>query len=95
MISAEIGFADSGLLEIAGPKAETKKLILLVGGEGRGGGRILLCHCSGFAINFSICAVLFVSGDELNSTDNNNNILSISKNILVYFKPIEVDSTNG
>lgn len=24
MISAEIGFADSGLLEIAGPKAETK-----------------------------------------------------------------------
>lgn len=36
MISAEIGFADSGLLEIAGPKAETKKLILLVGGGGGG-----------------------------------------------------------
>lgn len=37
MISAEIGFADSGLLEIAGPKAETKKLILL-GGWGGGEG---------------------------------------------------------
>lgn len=29
MISAEVRFADCGLLEIAGPTVETKKLILL------------------------------------------------------------------
>lgn len=54
MINAEPRFADSELVEIAGPKVETKTLILL--GEKNG---ILLCHPSGFAINFSICAVLF------------------------------------
>lgn len=29
MINAEVRFADCGLLEIAGPTVETKKLILL------------------------------------------------------------------
>lgn len=57
MINTEPRFADSELVEIAEPKVETKTLIL----PQRGKNWILLCHPSVFAINFSICAVLFVS----------------------------------
>lgn len=56
MINAEPRFADSELVEIAEPEVETKTLILP-----RGKKKIFLCHPSVFAINFSICAVLFVS----------------------------------
>lgn len=56
VINAEPRFADSKLVEIAEPKVETKTLILPQGKK-----RMLLCHPSVFAINFSVCAVLFVS----------------------------------
>lgn len=57
MINTEPRFADSKLVEIAKPKVETKTLILPQGKKKW----ILLCHPSVFAINFSVCAVLFVS----------------------------------
>lgn len=58
MISAEIGFADSGLLEIAGPKAETKKLILLGGwGGGKDTPLPLLWFCNKL---FHLCCAVCV-----------------------------------
>lgn len=56
MINTEPRFAGSKLVEIAKAEVETKTLILPQGKKW-----IVLCHPSVFAINFSICAVLFVS----------------------------------
>lgn len=58
MTNTEPRFADSKLVEIAKPKVETKTLILPQGKKKKW---ILLCRPSVFAINFSVCAVLFVS----------------------------------
>jgi len=93
MINAEPKFAVSEMVEIAGPKVETKTFILL-GKKKKDTTLPSLWFCNKL---FHLCCAVcvFCTGDELNSTDNNNNILNISSNILFWFKPIEVDSIKG
>lgn len=73
MINPELRFADSKLVEIAEPKVETKTFILP---QGKKMDTLLpsLCFCNKlFRLFCAVC--VFCTGDELNSTDNNNNIL--------------------
>lgn len=74
MTNTEPRFADSKLVEIAKPKVETKTLILPQGKKKMDTPLPSLCFCNKlFRLCCAVC--VFCTGDELNSTDNNNNIL--------------------